>query len=282
MLTELEAFQEHYGHLRVEEERNGYPALADWWLSIQGRLETLLYDQILSLDNLGFFDRLDQRWLDRYAQLRHFKEITGHCNVPVVCNENPALGNWVAAQRQRKKTAKMAAWRWKLLTDLGFCLRSPWAGILGKWDEFIKRITSYRNRFGNCNVPRNWSEDRKLAHWVRHLRSPWKPLDPDKMRQLDALGFDWRPHDTTWETRVRELKEFKEQHGHCRVPNKAGKLGIWVINVRSKKETLSRAKIHMLDEIGFDWTPRGKVRDGSHKRTCSLSNQTRPLTPDHG
>jgi hypothetical protein len=230
MLRALEGFLEANGHFRVEEQRTHYPALADFWLRIRDRLETLTYDQILSLDNLGFFGQLNQRWLDRFAQLQSFRAKMGHCNVPFNWPENRQLGAWVHAQRQ--KVAKMALWRQKLLIDSGFCFRAR-RGPLAQWEDFLKRLKRYRKRLGDCIVPGKWSEDPTLASWVSRVRSLGKSLDRDQIKKLDSLGFDWNPLATTWKKRLKELKAFKQRHGHCRVPRSTGKLGTWVLRLSS-------------------------------------------------
>lgn len=265
MLGELEAFYEAYGHFWVEEHKGRYPALAVWWLRIRGRLETLTYDQVLGLDNLGFFGQIDQQWLNRYAQLRRFKKKHGHCKVPSLWPDNPSLGFWVSNQRQKAAELVMPAWRRKLLTDLGFCFRVPRTGPLAQWDEFIKCLKRYKKRFGNCNIPRNWSEDKRLNPWISQLRALRKSLDRDKVKQLDSLGFDWNPFASTWEKRFRELEKFKKQHGHYRVPRTARKLGNWVMSIRHRKKRLSEAQIRRLNEIGFDWSPRDTIWSTRYK-----------------
>jgi hypothetical protein len=62
-----------------------------------------------------------------------------------------------------------------------------------------------------------------------------------------------------WYLRLRELYEFKEQNGHCNVPQKYEphqSLGIWVNKQRSKRSSLSQQKVQALDSIGFDWGTR--------------------------
>ncbi len=252
MLGELEAFYEAYGHFWVEEHKGRYPALAVWWLRIRGRLETLTYDQVLGLDNLGFFGQIDQQWLNRYAQLRRFKKKHGHCKVPSLWPDNPSLGFWVSNQRQKAAELVMPAWRRKLLTDLGFCFRVPRTGPLAQWDEFIKCLKRYKKRFGNCNIPRNWSEDKRLNPWISQLRALRKSLDRDKVKQLDSLGFDWNPFASTWEKRFRELEKFKKQHGHYRVPRTARKLGNWVMSIRHRNNSKA-------DDFLYIDTTKGQV-----------------------
>ena len=55
-----------------------------------------------------------------------------------------------------------------------------------------------------------------------------------------------------------ELKRFREEHGHCNVPQRYFKnpsLGAWVSQKRNdfKKGDLSEDRIARLEEIGFVW-----------------------------
>lgn len=255
MLCELEAFRKAFGHVRVNEHWERYPELTGWLVSVRGDLGTLSYARILSLDRLGFFNDLDHRWLDTYARLQIFKQTLGHCDVPGRWGKNPALGIWVRVQRTKAKEGKMASWRRKLLSDLGFRFQFPPGRRLLSWDNGIKRLCFYRRRFGNCNVPSRWSEDRDLGRWVGHMRAVKKSLDVEKRQELDRLGFEWNPIRSAWEKRFMELVAFQKRHGHCLVPDKSGPLGTWVSTIRLNKERQSKSRIRRLDQIGFDWCP---------------------------
>ena len=72
----------------------------------------------------------------------------------------------------------------------------------------------------------------------------------------------------SFEDRMKELKDYKDKHGHCRVSRNDARhysLGSWCYNVRGsfrsaqKQESevssiLSQDEINSLNEIGFDWT----------------------------
>ena len=68
---------------------------------------------------------LNEKWQQRYEQLKEYKRRNGHCNVPRCWNEDPSLGSWVDSQRTnyRHKQAgidDMDPTRIKLLEDIGF------------------------------------------------------------------------------------------------------------------------------------------------------------------
>jgi hypothetical protein len=63
------------------------------------------------------------------------------------------------------------------------------------------------------------------------------------------------------EQRLRELAAFKQEHGHCNVPNKYPpnqSLAIWVQNVRRREKARKRDSelARRLDQLGFSWALR--------------------------
>ncbi len=80
---------------------------------------------------------------------------------------------------------------------------------------------------------------------------------------IDALG-------ETWFERYGELVAYKEKFGHCDVPKrsvgKEKKLGNWIVQQRVSRNAgrLSRAKIDLLDRVGFKWQPYGHRWRGNY------------------
>eukprot|EP00535_Pseudo-nitzschia_heimii_P002709 CAMPEP_0197181500 /NCGR_PEP_ID=MMETSP1423-20130617/5765_1 /TAXON_ID=476441 /ORGANISM="Pseudo-nitzschia heimii, Strain UNC1101" /LENGTH=399 /DNA_ID=CAMNT_0042631757 /DNA_START=34 /DNA_END=1233 /DNA_ORIENTATION=- len=64
----------------------------------------------------------------------------------------------------------------------------------------------------------------------------------------------------TFETRFGELLEFKELHGHLKVPRRYGKLGDWVNKLRQRKDRLDQDRLDRLNEIDFCWDASGDKR----------------------
>jgi len=63
-----------------------------------------------------------------------------------------------------------------------------------------------------------------------------------------------------WERRFRELAAYKSAHGHCKVRESQHlRLGRWVKVQRRQKVngTLSGERVDRLNEIDFEWQPRG-------------------------
>ena len=81
-------------------------------------------------------------------------------------------------------------------------------------------LKHYKERFGDCNVPRRWLENTRLEQWVSHQRTRLKQdkMTDEQRRCLEALGFAWDPRDAYWEEMFAELERYKERFGDCNVP----------------------------------------------------------------
>jgi len=182
-----------------------------------------------------------------------YKRLQGHCNVPARYVENRRLGIWVSAQRQHYKILQLNK---QLDHD-----RSPEPPEGG--DAVVG---------GTEEQPQN-------------TRRPAPPLTQERVDLLNALGFSWtiRSRDAlgeSWNQRFQELRQFKQENGHCLVPSRYEKnpeLGIWVGTQRTQyrqymrsreagqimtptttaNTTMNDHRIQELEELGFVWTLRG-------------------------
>jgi len=80
---------------------------------------------------------------------------------------------------------------------------------------------------------------------------------------LDDIGFVLKVF-VAWETRYRELVEYKKTYGDCKVPSKYNanlQLATWVMKqrnlykslLRGEQSSLSEERRKKLDDIGFIW-----------------------------
>jgi hypothetical protein len=125
----------------------------------------------------------------------------------------------------------------------------------------LDRLREYKSVRGNCLVPQHWKEDRSLAEWVTNQRMAYKRkrLDPERIRELDEIGFDWDPVSTRWEQMFQRLVDFKNKHGHLNVPSttpESVELANWVQTQRAAKRCnrpIIAQRGNRLEEIGFSW-----------------------------
>lgn len=253
----------------------------------------------------------DDQWDAMFNLLNAYKEKYGDCLVPKRYAENPKLGTWVDTQRvQYKKMKKknegdresglqtvskpaggrLTDERIRRLEDLGFV----WS-LRDDWQKHYDELKEFKKEYNHCNVPARYAKNRRLGIWVSAQRQQFKllqklsssekqnvRLNEERIRLLNDLGFTWtiRSRDTlgeTWNQKVRELKDFRDIHGHCNVPmfyDNNPELRSWVeaqrklyheylmyTSKRSEEDNgseppYSDEKIRVLDELGFDWTGR--------------------------
>ena len=141
---------------------------------------------------------------------------------------------------------------------------------LPSWEQSIKELKAFKKEHGHCNVPYKYRANPALARWVVNVRQRKKhgTLPEGEILLLDALGFSWErktaaaaARAAVWKQRIKELKAFKKEYGHCNVPSiypPNRPLGSWVDYARSRKKAgeLSAERIRCLEELGFCWVLR--------------------------
>jgi superfamily II DNA or RNA helicase len=131
-----------------------------------------------------------------------------------------------------------------------------WYGILQK----------YKDEFGDCSPSTEFLNDDGLAlgRWVTKQRTIYnnQKISKDRVKLLDAIGFDWDPIASYWNEGFNQLQKYKAEFGDCS-PSRSFKspneftLGSWVTVLRAsyKKGILPDDKVKLLEGIGFDWDP---------------------------
>lgn len=193
-----------------------------------------------------------------------------------------ALARLVAARETNGKPRRRSRKRKRVPSDNPNRKHSR---VAGDFDEIFERLVRFKDEYGHCRVPRSY-EDSKLSNWVngiRHTKSKLrqkgleleepplgkkilaKTLTAERLERLNSIGFAWSVQGpkAAWEDRFRECVEYHEHNG--RWPSQSmGKLGEWVHKQRStyakKDPNFMKTRVQKLDEVGFEWTPRGYTR----------------------
>ena len=132
---ELKEFKRAFGHCQVPHSFQQNPTLARWAkrqryqykLLQEGKASTMTEERVAALEDLGFvWDSHSSLWFERLGELKHFRQVNGHCNVPSSYPANPKLAIWVKCQRRQYKLLKtgqpsnMTLERANMLDQLGF------------------------------------------------------------------------------------------------------------------------------------------------------------------
>ena len=133
-------------------------------------------------------------------------------------------------------------------------------------------LENYKKKYGNCNVPENWTKNKQLARWVFRQRLHYREenLSDKRIKRLEQIGFILSVHEVYWEDMFDTLKKYKITYGDCNVPSEwpeNNQFARWVNmqrnNYRSKRSpnSFSKEKIDRLEELGFIWSMESHWED---------------------
>jgi hypothetical protein len=254
MFAALVDYHKKTGNCNVPVNWPENPQLGRWISQQRRSRDRLTPERIKRLNKLGIvWGQKKALWEEMYQALVEYKKKFGDCKVPDDWPENPKLGTWVSNQRTRKE--QLTSDRIKKLDGLGFV----WDVRDAFWEKMFKELVEYKKKYGDCKVPDDWSENKKLGTWVGKQRQRKNQLTPERIDRLNRIGFVWEAKKIFWEEMFEALVEYKKRTGNCNVPrnwpeNKP--LANWVHTQRNKKDRLTPDRIQRLDEIGFVWEIR--------------------------
>jgi superfamily II DNA or RNA helicase len=201
-------------------------------------------------------DAIGDGWFECYGQLLTYQKKHGKIDMPARWPENQKLATWVVTQRVLQRDGALEEEKIELLNRVGF----KWSPHASTWRTYYLALLDYRNRFGDCFVPLNWKENKKLARWVSSQRVNYgrNKLSRERIAMLEKIGFEWTGGVATWEERFAELCAYKERFGDTLVPVKWKEnplLGGWVSAQRYKgnQGKLNKEYEIQLNSIGFEW-----------------------------
>lgn len=149
------------------------------------------------------------QWSEKFEELCEYRRRMGHCLVPHTFSENLSLARWVKRQRYQyklmieNKSSTMTPDRVAALDEIGFVWDSQGAA----WGDRLGELHQFRQTYMHCNVPSNFSENPRLATWIKCQRRQYKlfmdgkpsNMTPQRIQHLENLGFEW------------ELRTYKKQ-----------------------------------------------------------------------
>lgn len=246
-------------------------------------------DRIRALDELGFEWNVAPRsgiknesktFEERVEELKAYKEQHGDLNV--LPRIDRSLSNFCknlrAARRNPSSEQQVSEEQIQILDDLGFLWDVP--GGVTSFEERIVQLTAFKEKHGHLKV--TCKTDKQLATWCSNMRAARRNpkgtglhVSEERVRALDAIGFEWEVsegsgrHGSNFESRLMQLKEFKEKNGHVNVMQSDDKtLARYCDRVRKARLNpdgsnfvLSEEMIHALDDIGFEWGTSEELRD---------------------
>ena len=211
-------------------------------------------------------------WEERYAELKMYYNENGHSNVPL---KSSSFGSWVQYQRQCYDKGKLGTHQIDKLNEIDFI----WNVREHQWEQRFIEVKEFIETNGHSCIP-STPKTKPLQAWCGTQRKLWKmkqanstiecALTDEREERLESINFDWQTsHEYVWQSRLEQLKAYKQENGHLNLGKNDGDLGVWVdtqrTEMRFKKDGhhthLTDERIDELEKLGFRWS----IRDAAMK-----------------
>ncbi len=89
------------------------------------------------------------------------------------------------------------------------------------WEQNLNDLIAYKEKFGNCNIPKNTEGYESLWLWSSTQRRNYQlrkggqhsPMTDERIEALEKIGFIWSIQEDVWNQFYDELKDYKANHG---------------------------------------------------------------------
>ncbi|MEU6261777.1 DEAD/DEAH box helicase [Saccharopolyspora shandongensis] len=225
---------------------------------------------IEELDQLGFeWDTAAATWRTGLAAAAAFREQHGHlCPGRQSVIDGVNVYEWTVNRRQDHKAGRLTDAEFAALDELGMI----WGSVdETAWNTAFAAASEFHATYGHLRIPERFTytdhrgKRADLKQWIHRQRDFHRDgsLTTERFKKLDALGLDWRPSQSRWETNLAALQEFHAQYGHLNVPlghrntPDGPNLANVLTNLRVRKRAgdLDNERIEVLEALGIDWNP---------------------------
>jgi hypothetical protein len=217
----------------------------DFWLDTQTKF--------WQNHKVGSDDILDERY-QRLARLGGLGGIETVAKKGIISQEE----RWKRTDGKKGDPERM-----KCLESIGvvddITTRYAKGGVRETWYDIYNQLLEFKQKHGHVKVPQDYNENKKLGRWVGHWRNKYREYnrtngqkgDPVRMKHLESIGlvddigtgYAKKGVKGIWYDMYTQLLEFKQKHGHVKVPanyNENKKLGNWVRSWRSNYREYKR------------------------------------------
>jgi len=228
-------------------------------------------------DGMSAHEDHDAVWLGMFHQLVMYEIQNGHCLVPKRDRRHPKLSAWLEKQVTLFHRGRLSVVKQRELESLGMewevedDRKSQKRHRAARWKERFAELVAFQKKHGHLRVTLKNQSSAGMMHWRDNQRIRFRNgvMPPSQKAKLESVGFEWENparlspsmevHNVElWESMFAKLLAYREEHGHCQVPNSKqadAMLAKWVQRQRHhhKNNTIQPERRQRLEEIGFDW-----------------------------
>jgi hypothetical protein len=260
---ELKAYAAtHGGSTNVPQVWPANQPLADWVRRQRLQRATVPADHKAKLDALSFvWQPAAAVWDGHYEQAKAYAETHGgSTEVPKGWAPDPELADWLKTQRQLAADDMLAPEHAAKLAALSYA----WSNSDAAFAHGLQQLAAYSAAHdGSTAVPDGaaWPGAAPLREWLHMQRLCKKDdtLNPQRIAQLEKLGFVWEENDAIWQHWLRQLKAYAAaRQGSTNVPHawpENTQLADWVSRQRKScfKDKLGPEREAMLTALSYAW-----------------------------
>lgn len=215
---------------------------------------------VADLKKIGFSWTVTKsyNWSKFVEDMKLFHKSYGHCVVPHDYSDQ-RLYNKMRSARGRRGQGTLDKLYIDQLNDIGFI----WNSLNENWNVFYNELCDFNKKHGHCDLSAKDIGYEHLHKKVRAYRAKFRlGRMPDmEIVMLENIGFIWNTLDHGWDIFLSKLTEFKNTHGHLKIPYKYKDKSLYnrmqATRYKYGRNKLSNNKIDQLLNIGFVFNPRG-------------------------
>jgi hypothetical protein len=159
--------------------------------------KTLKSEKLEALESIGYKSVKAHRQCDERDWEENFNRLLSDPSA----RKNRKIQMWLARQRRLAASGHLTPTRKQKLSKHGIDVdllhgvkrvkqRQSKVGEQ-KWIEKYSELQKYREKHGNCNVPRRFKDDPSLGNWVFNQRKRHHEASADRIERLESIGFVW-------------------------------------------------------------------------------------------
>jgi len=210
MLLQLLDFKKQNGHCKVPAKYPKNTSLGRWVRKqrYNHHIGKLAPDRHELLKLSGFVFRLLKMhdWEKTYLKLserlrkKTFEEIQP--------KDDGDVYYWMMYQRKLYWKGKLQLSKVEKLRRIGVDMRHR---TMFRFEEKFRDLKVFKEKNGHCYACRYFGADDTLINFVKGLRRSRESMNPERIKLLDGIGFDWNPHRkvTTILNKQRALQQSK-------------------------------------------------------------------------
>lgn len=149
------------------------------------------------------------------------------------------------------------------------------------WREKYDKMVEFKNKYGHLDIPKEQSSLYRFQNLQKKKYSEGK-LSNKKIELLNAIGIEWNyiknRNEVQWQNRLREIREFKNEHGHLDVPRSNTSLYKFLSKQRNLylKGELIESRITDLINEGVCLTSKNQDIRLNNNSKSQASDNTKP------